>query len=152
MPFLENGRKVIITEGALNLGRGLELMIDTMTKLKNYLLILAGEGDLSAELKNKVKEKKLDHQVIFLGTLAPEELRYVTPHADVGISLEEDLGLSYRYCLPNKVFDYIHAGIPVVVSALPQLQELIRDYKVGESLTKRNSKSLSDLIEKNSFK
>ncbi len=71
----------------------------------------------------------------------------VTKQADLGLSLEEDLGLNYRYCLPNKVFDYVHAGIPVLVSDLPLLKELISAYSIGECLTQRNSKSLALAIE-----
>ncbi len=146
--FLKTDQKVILYQGALNMGRGLELMIDTMPYLKNYLLILAGEGDLADQLRARVKEKLLSEQVIFLGKLVPEELKNITLQADIGLSLEEDMGLSYRYCLPNKVFDYIHAGIPVLVSKLPLLQDLLTKYKIGEFLTKRNPKSLSAAIER----
>jgi glycosyltransferase involved in cell wall biosynthesis len=72
----------------------------------------------------------------------------LTRQADIGLSLEEDMGLNYRYCLPNKVFDYIHAGIPVLVSELPLLEELLTEYKIGASLKKRNPKTLATAIEK----
>ena len=149
-PFVfEKGvRKMILYQGALNMGRGLELMIDAMPYLKNHQLVLAGDGDIMAELKSKVLASHLQHKVVFLGKLRPEDLREVTKQADIGLSLEEDMGLNYRYCLPNKVFDYIHAGIPVLVSALPLLQELLKQYKIGESLKARNPKSLAKAIEK----
>ena len=54
-----------------------------------------------------------------------------TIQADVGISLEEDLGLNYRFALPNKVFDYIQAGVPVLVSDLPEVRSLVDQYGVG---------------------
>lgn len=130
------------------MGRGLELMIDAMPYLKSYLLVLAGDGDLMDSLKLRVKEKQLKDSVIFLGKLQPDELVNLTKQADLGLSLEEDLGLNYRYCLPNKVFDYINARIPVLVSELPLLQELLKQYKVGEYLKKRNPKSLAATIEK----
>jgi len=123
-------------------------MIDAMPYLKNYLLVLAGEGDIIEPLKLRVKEKQLKESVIFLGKLQPDELVNLTKQADLGLSLEEDLGLNYRYCLPNKVFDYINARIPILVSELPMLQELLKQYKVGECLRKRNPKSLAVAIEK----
>ena len=146
--FLKKDQKMILYQGALNMGRGLELMIDAMPYLKNYLLVLAGDGDIMSLLKLRVKEKQLTDSVIFLGKLRPDDLVNVTKQADLGLSLEEDLGLNYRYCLPNKVFDYINAGIPVLVSELPLLQELLKQYKVGECLKKRNPKSLALAIEK----
>lgn len=146
--YLKKDQKMILYQGALNMGRGLELMIDAMPYLQNSLLVLAGDGDIMDSLKLRVKEKHLEESVIFLGKLRPDELENVTKQADLGLSLEEDLGLNYRYCLPNKVFDYIIAGIPVLVSELPMLQGLLKQYKVGEYLKKRNPKNLAVAIEK----
>ncbi len=145
--FLKKDQKMIIYQGALNMGRGLELMIDAMVYLKNYQLVLAGDGDIIEQLKLRVVTNHLQQQVIFPGKLQPEELRELTQQADLGLSLEEDMGLNYRYCLPNKVFDYIHAGIPILVSELPLLTKLLKQYKVGESLKKRNPKHLAEAIE-----
>ena len=148
MVFLKKDQKMILYQGALNMGRGLELIIDALPYLKNYQLVFAGDGDIMDQLKLRVITNHLQQQVVFLGKLRPEDLREVTKQADLGLSLEEDLGLNYRYCLPNKVFDYIHAGIPVLVSELPLLKELLKKYKIGESLKKRNPKSLAEAIEK----
>ena len=140
-------RKIILYQGALNMGRGLELMIDTMPYLKDCLFVLAGDGDISEELKLRVSENNYSDKVRFVGKLLPEELLRLTNQADIGISLEEDLGLNYRYCLPNKVFDYIQARIPVLVSKLPLLEDLLNQYKIGECLNKRNPETLAILIE-----
>ena len=60
-----------------------------------------------------------------------ENLHSITIQADAGVSFEEDLGLNYRYALPNKLFDYIHARIPVLVSSLPEMAGIVTDYKIG---------------------
>ena len=122
-------------------------MIDTMPLLKNYLLVIIGDGYQLEKLKNQVTNAALEEKVIFLGKKLPEELAGLTKNADVGISLEEDLGLNYRYALPNKIFDYIQAGIPVVASDLPLLDQLLQEFKVGEILRKRDPESLAHLIE-----
>lgn len=145
---LKKDQKVILYQGALNMGRGLELMIDAMAFLKDYQLVFAGEGDIVDQLKLRVATNHLQHRVVFLGKLRPSELMNLTRQADLGLSLEEDMGLNYRYCLPNKVFDYIHAGIPVLVSKLPLMEELLKQYHIGEYLEKRNPKYLSAAIEK----
>lgn len=142
------GRKIILYQGALNIGRGLELMIDAMALLQNHILLIAGEGDIKEQLIKRVQEKQMTDRVLFLGKFAPEELINLTRQAALGLSLEEDLGLSYRYCLPNKVFDYIGAGIPVLVSDLPLLKELLSTYGVGECLTERSPENLASTIEK----
>ncbi|MGI9532014.1 glycosyltransferase [Lutimonas sp.] len=146
---------IIVYQGALNMGRGLELMIKTMPLLKDCLLIIVGQGDIGAALKDQVKHLHLQEQVIFLGRIVPDELIGITRQADVGISLEENLGLSYRYCLPNKVFDYIQAEIPVLVSDLPLLKKLVKDFEIGKTLTSRNpefmAQQIKELIKNKTF-
>jgi len=69
--------------------------------------------------------------VVFLGKIDPASLLNYTVQADAGISLEEDLGLNYRYALPNKLFDYIQAGIPVLVSDLPEMKSVVETFNIG---------------------
>jgi len=144
--FDTKNKNVILYQGAINLGRGLDLMIDTMSYLENSVFIVIGDGDIVEELKVKVSNQKLNEKVYFLGRITPEKLSQITPLADIGISLEEDLGLSYRYALPNKLFDYIRARIPVIVSDLPEMKKIINQYNVGEILTIRSAKALSKIV------
>lgn len=141
-------RKILIYQGALNLGRGIELMIDCMGFLPDAKLLIVGAGDITEELKLRVKDQGLGDRIHFPGRLIPEELKKLTPTATLGLSLEEDLGLNYRYALPNKIFDYIHAGIPVIVSDLPVMSNLVSDFGVGEILEERTPKSLAELVRK----
>lgn len=145
-PFKIDDKKVILYQGAINVGRGLELMINTMPMLKNYILVIIGSGDILNDLKKLVIDKNLQHQVHFLGRILPEELQKLTPLATLGISLEEDLGLNYKFALPNKIFDYIQAEVPILVSNLPEMKQVVNHYKVGEILEKRTPKNLADLI------
>jgi len=145
-PFSIKNKKIILYQGSINIGRGLELMIETMRLLDDYILVIIGDGDILESLEEKVLTEQLERKVKFLGKVLPEKLKKLTPNADIGISLEEDLGLNYRYALPNKVFDYIHAEIPVIVSDLPEMKKLIRNYRVGEVLTERTSETLAKII------
>ena len=121
-------------------------MIDTIQHLPNCIFVIAGSGDILEDLQQKVVDLKLENQVKCLGRLHPIELQKITPLADVGISLEEDLGLNYRFALPNKIFDYIQAEVPILVSDLPEMKQVILDYNVGEIVTNRNSKELANQI------
>jgi len=139
-------KKIILYQGAVNIGRGIELMIDTMPLLDAYLFIVIGDGDILKELKEKVKLQNLNNKVKFLGKKSPEELKKLTLSASIGMSLEEDLGLNYRYALPNKVFDYLHANIPVIIADLPEMRALIEKYSIGEILTERSPEVLAKII------
>jgi glycosyltransferase involved in cell wall biosynthesis len=143
-----NAQKTIIYQGAVNVGRGLELLIDTMSYLKNYQLIIVGDGDILSDLKELVSKKQLDNNVQFLGKKTPLELKNITPLANLGVSVEEDLGLNYHFALPNKIFDYIHAKIPVLVSDLPEMAAIVKQFQIGEIIKDRTPKKLALQIEK----
>jgi glycosyltransferase involved in cell wall biosynthesis len=138
--------KVILYQGALNLGRGIESAIRTMQFIDGAILWLAGDGDLTTQLKLMVAELKLDMKVKFLGRLPLHQLHEVTKLADLGISLEEDLGLNYRFALPNKLFDYIQAGVPVLVSNLPEMRRIVEHYQIGVIAETHQRKELAEII------
>jgi glycosyltransferase involved in cell wall biosynthesis len=138
--------RVILYQGALNLGRGIESAIRAMTAIENAELWLAGDGDLTLKLKNLVAEQHLEEKVKFLGRLPIEQLQGITRKADLGISLEEDLGLNYRFSLPNKLFDYIQAGVPVLVSNLTEMRKIVEDYQIGSIAESRHPNELADYL------
>jgi len=122
--------KFILYQGALNKGRGLEILIESMKQLPLRLLI-AGEGDLSSALRQQVAEQSLENKVVFLGMLSPEELEILTPKAFLGYNLLENLGKSYYYSLSNKFFDYIHACVPGLSNPFPEYESINNKYDVG---------------------
>ena len=147
-PFKTDNQKIILYQGAINKGRGLELMLEVMTYLEETVFVIIGNGDIEPSIKHKIAAKKLQDKVQLIVRMKPEKLMQLTPLADLGISLEEDLGLNYKYALPNKLFDYIQAEIPVLVSDLPEMKNILSKYKVGEIVENRNPKILANQIKK----
>ncbi len=114
-------RKILLYQGALNDGRGLPELIKVMRLLPQEVqLWIAGDGDLTEDLKKSVAQLNLGHRVLFLGMLTPVDLRQCTIQANVGINLLENKGLSYYYSLANKTFDYIQAYVPAINIAFPE--------------------------------
>ena len=146
LPSVVEKRDVIIYQGALNLGRGIELMIKSMAYLPDCELWIAGSGDVEQDLRHQASEQTLGGRVVFLGRLSPDELRQKTRLAKVGLSIEEDLGLNYHYALPNKLFDYIQARIPVIVADLPEMRRIVQTYRVGEIFVERTAENLAKMI------
>lgn len=144
---IPQNKNIIIYQGAVNKGRGIELVLDSLHLLPEWIFLIIGSGDIISAIKNKISTKNLHQQVLLLGKLSPEELRKVTPIATIGISLEEDIGLSYRYALPNKVFDYIQAKIPILTSDLPEMKKIIGHYAVGEVLPHRTPEKFASSIQ-----
>ncbi len=141
--FDHKGEKIILYQGAINIGRGLELIINTMPFISNCILVIIGNGDIIKNLKSYVKNINLVKKVRFLESLTPNELQKITPLANIGISIEEDLGLNYRFSLPNKIFDYINAEVPILVSNLPEMRKIIDTHKVGEIVKERSPQKLA---------
>jgi len=129
---IKSGERIILYQGAVNIGRGLPQAIKAMHFVEGAKLIIAGDGDIKSELELLVQNENLMHKVEFKGPLPFEELEKLTPSADLGLSIEEDLGLNYRFALPNKLFDYIQAKVPVLVTNLPEMKAIIKEYQVGE--------------------
>lgn len=146
IPVTPGVPKIILYQGALNLGRGIEAAIRAMQYIDGAELWLAGDGDLTAQLKQLVEELKLEPKVKLLGRLPISKLSEITRQADLGISLEEDLGLNYRFALPNKLFDYIQAGIPVLVSNLPEMRRIVDHYQIGAIAETHQRKDLAETI------
>ncbi len=126
-----NERKIILYQGAVNVGRGLEWVIDAMPKVNNAVLMIIGDGDIKNLLITKVSEMKLESKVVFVDKMLPDELNQYTSAADIGLCLLENKGLSYYYALPNRIFDYINAGIPVLASNFPEIKGIVETFKTG---------------------
>lgn len=130
IPEKEN---VVLYQGALNVGRGLEELIAAMPEVHAELWI-AGSGDIAQELKVLVNDLGLQNKVHFLGRLKPSELEEYTLKAKIGVSLEHKMGLNYTYALPNKIFDYLHCQTPILYADLVEVKRVLNGVEVGEEL------------------
>ena len=130
---LPEDKKIIILQGAgINIDRGAEELLEAIALDSNLFLCIVGGGDVIEILKTRAKKTDLKDRLLFTGKLPYNEMMQYTVNADVGISLDKDTNINYRFSLPNKIFDYIKAEIPVVVSNLPEISNIINKYEVGE--------------------
>lgn len=128
---IRKGKPVILYQGNLNEGRGLETAIGAMHYIHDAELWIAGDGDLGAILRGRAKEEKLEHKVKFLGYVQPKDLDNITRQATIGLHVLEDKGLSYRFSLANKFLDYIQAGVPQVCTNLIEHQRINQAHEVA---------------------
>ncbi len=92
------------------------------------------------------KQAGVENKIKFLGKLCPSDLRQITAKADVGLSIEENNGLSYYYSLPNKISDYIQSRVPVVVSNFPEMTNIVNTFNVGEIIENHSPEHLAEKI------
>ena len=128
----EAGFHTLLYQGCVNKGRGVDWAIDALEWLEDCRLVIAGGGDLLEEMKAYAAQKPWKERIEFTGRLTPEELEPLTRRASVGLVMLEDMGLSYHYSLPNRIGDFVAAGVPMVVSDLPEMAAVVRRFGVGE--------------------
>ena len=147
LPKQFDGMKKIIYQGSVNIARGIELMKEVVDMMDNVAFIIAGHGDIYPYLLKKWENEIQSGKIYFTGRLPAGKLKSLTKQADIGISLEEDLGKNYRYALPNKLFDYIQAKIPVLVSDLPEMRKVVEEYGLGLVAVSRDPVKIRKQVE-----
>ena len=139
-------KKIILYQGVLNEGRGLEEAIAAMLQVDDAEFWLAGEGDLSTELRRLAVDFKVENKVKFLGYLLPEELKKVTRQATIGLNLLQNKGLNYYYSLANKAFDYIQHEKPSINMKFPEYERLNEQYRTFVLIENLSASSIAAAI------
>ena len=144
---LSNDDFILIIQGSgLNIDRGVEEAVLAMKDCEGCILLIVGDGDVIPKAKEIVTRNKLDQKVKFISRRPYEELMKITRIADMGLLLDKNSSLNQELALPNKLFDYIHAGIPILSSALPEIKKIIKKYDVGIFLSKTEPKIIQETI------
>lgn len=113
--------------------RGAEQIIEAMKLLPQYYcLYFLGCSKLDKGLNQKILKYNLKKQVILLEALEPRSLINKIRGADIGIALTQNVSLSYYLSLPNKIFQYLAAEIPILGSNFPEFKNVIIKNRIGE--------------------
>ena len=124
-------RHVLLSQGGLQKGRGALPLITALRSLPDCHLVFLGDGPLGGDIAAAAAIEGVSDRVTCLPAVPSIELPGWTASADLGFCLIENLGRSYHLSLPNKLFEYIAAGVPVVGSDFPEIGALLRDTGAG---------------------
>ncbi len=115
--------------GSIQNGRGLRQLLEALENLESkYLLVITGFGPLKNEI---IELTKSSAHVLVTDAIPANQLESYCSYFDLGISLIENTCLSYYYCLPNKLFEYYTANLPVVCSDFPEMADHVKENKAG---------------------
>lgn len=128
----KEGDIIYLYQGELNEGRGLKLIIKSFSVAPpDCKLVIMGKGVLEESLKELINQYQLHDKVKLFGFVDQHLLQSHTKAADVGINLLEPFNLSKAMASPNKLFEYIHAGIPVICSNTHENRKVLDNFDVG---------------------
>ena len=135
--------RIVLHTGALRAGRGLHDLVRAMAGVPATLVLL-GDGPLGAELARLAETAEADVRIV--PPVPPAEVPAYAAAADVGAVPLEDSSLNLRLALPNKLFEYVAAGLPVVATALPELARVVKGGGIGLTVPPGDVPALHDAL------
>ncbi|NOU39453.1 MAG: glycosyltransferase [Ferruginibacter sp.] len=148
LPLAMQNKIILLLQGAgINIGRGgLELLKAMQFLPNNYYLIFVGSGTQWQEIKKERVALNLLHNTEMIDKVPPAKLKEYTACANIGFSLDSFNDLNCLYNLPNKIFDYIHANVPIIATAIPEVKRIVEDYNCGICLTNYEPQNIANTI------
>lgn len=145
---LDTQKHILVLQGSgINIHRGSEELVDAMAYLNDCQLVIIGGGDVLPILKEKVVTHHWDDRVKFFPRMPYRKMMAITQLADLGFTLDKDTNLNYRFSLPNKLFDYIQAGVPIIASHLPEIERIVTDYNIGTFIENHDPETIAKTIQ-----
>jgi len=149
--------KIILYHGGIGPDRGLLPLVQSFKFLaENYKLVLIGRGSYEMILKQKIQSENLNNRIYLHDMMPLQELFSYIPSANLGVILFENINLNMQYATPNKLFEYLFAGLPVLASNLKEIEKIIREEEVGiivDTLEPKSiAKKIKDIIESPNYK
>jgi len=139
---LTSAEKFILYQGAVNEARGFEYLIPAM-KMVEYKLVICGNGNFMDQLKRLIAENEVGDRIELKGMLLPDDLRRFSQLATIGVAFPENTGINQYLALPNKFFDYIHAGLPQINVSFPEYRKLNDEFHVAVLVDDIDSKTIA---------
>ncbi|MGD9489331.1 MAG: glycosyltransferase [Calditrichaceae bacterium] len=140
--------KIGIYQGMVFKGRGIEYILKAMAGISGMILFIVGDGPYKDYLKNLTREYRLKKSVVFIHAVPFNELYKFTQSADIGFTTIAGKGLSYYHALPNKLFEYIQAGVPVIGSNYPEIRNIIEKEEIGYAVKPDSVEEIKEAIRK----
>lgn len=137
---------ILLYQGGLMPGRGVHLILDAFKQRKNdqVVTVFMGYGELEAAITQAAAEH---NTVFFFPAVAPQVVLEYTASADMGIHLIQNTCLNHDYCMPNKLFEYAMAGLPVLVSNMKDMSELVTRYAMGAVISDFSAEGINQAVD-----
>ncbi len=143
---LPEDRTVFVLQGSINMDRGAEEAIEAMVHLEAAHLAIIGGGDVLDVLKSKVEDLALRDRVHFYPRMPYERMMQCTQLCDVGLTIDKSTNINYRFSLPNKLFEYLQAGIAIIASGVVEVKRIMEQYELGAIIPGHDPKAIAQVM------
>jgi glycosyltransferase involved in cell wall biosynthesis len=139
---------IAYTGGVGREGRGLHLVLQAMLLLPDFHFVILGPRHVKNDewLLEQAKAIGVSQRVHLLPPVPADQVIHATKDADIGVCPIQDASLSYRFSMPNKLFEMVLAGLPIAVSDLPEMGRFVEKNKIGMTMDQTNPKSIADTL------
>ena len=140
-------RSILLYQGGLWAAYDFEQLNRAVLELPKTVLVYLGDGPLLKPLQEWVAAHQAGKQILFHPRVVPQRLPEITASADAGVILIPPAGKSFWYLLPNKLFEFIQAGLPVLVSNFPEMEQLVQEYRIGAAVDPTDSVAIKQALQ-----
>lgn len=131
MLLLPKDEPILLYQGGIQMGRGLEQVVEAMPMIEAGTLVFIGDGKIKKDLIGKVVAMGLEHRVKFIPKVPVEELLHYTKNAYLGFQVLNNVCFNHYSASSNKLFEYMMSGVPVVACSFPEIQTVVETEKIG---------------------
>ena len=144
---ISKDKKIVLYQGGFVPGRGIRQLLNCFSEKNDgqFVLVFMGYGRLEPLIRSY---SKIYNNIFLHKAVPPDVVLEYTASADVGVAYIDNPSLNDYYCLPNKLFEYIMAGLPVIINDVPEMRSVVENRNIGIVLEKLTSNTISDALQK----
>jgi glycosyltransferase involved in cell wall biosynthesis len=148
--LIPSNKKILLYVGAITFNRGLEELIQSLEFLPECHLVYMGYGteQFKKRLQDLACDLKVSDRFSFFGPVPTDQVIHYAAGVDLGVAPIANACLSYYFCSPNKLFEYMNAGLPVIASNFPELEKVVLGHHIGLTFDPANPQSIAEVARK----
>ncbi|MFI3379020.1 glycosyltransferase [Mammaliicoccus sciuri] len=143
---INEDEKILLYQGGLQQGRGLELLIEAMDEIKEGHLLFIGGGKLTQPLKEQAEASKQAYRIHFLDKVPFQELPSYTREAYLGFQVLQNICFNHYSASSNKLFEYMMAHIPVISCDFPEIKKVVEETNTGLVVDSHNASEIANAV------
>ena len=143
---IPDGCPILLYQGGIQYGRGLDVLVSAIPRIKKGIVVFIGDGKFKPELLKLIKQYGVEDRVRIRGMVPLSELAGYTLNAYLGFQILNNVCYNHYSAASNKLFEYIMAGVPVIAADFPEFRNVIESHKVGLLVDSHDADSIADAV------